>query len=164
MTLEEVNIVFGEFGAAIELPDLRLDETGYASILTEKETVFTFEHVEEEGALVIYTSIAAIVPERREMLFEEMLRANFFWRETLGATLAISPDGRFALLMTSLPVANLTVETLTRVYLNIAQLTEAWYARIEEIFDGAALPETEEPESDRGGPEPAAIPPSGTMA
>ena len=44
-----------------------------------------------------------VFPMKREM-YEEMLRANFFWESTAGATLCLDPEENLALL-----TANVTV-------------------------------------------------------
>ncbi|MEM6933444.1 MAG: type III secretion system chaperone [Pseudomonadota bacterium] len=163
MTREDLDALMSEFGARIELPDFRLDENGQGCILTEKDAVFTFDYIDAANTLVIYTSIAEIVPSRRQELYGEMLKANFFWQETLGATLAVSPDGRFALLMTSISAGRLDIDSLSQVYLNMAYLTDAWYARIEEIFGDEPLPNPDDPESNDNDAEPQpgdVLPPS----
>lgn len=140
MNRKDVNRLVEDLGAGLNIPDLALDEDGFVCIINEDGVVVNIDHFEKQDSLVIYTTIGEIVEKRRLQIYDEMLKANFMWKDTLGATLCVSPDGQHALLMASFTVGDLDLPKLLNMYKNIYELTWAWAGRFRAVA-GEDLPE-----------------------
>ncbi|MEM9099535.1 MAG: type III secretion system chaperone [Pseudomonadota bacterium] len=138
----EIDELMAKLGAEIGFPDLAFDETGYVAIINEDGTVLNFDHYPDQTAIVVYSTVAELKDETRFDIYEEMLMANFMWKETCGATLSVSPTTEHALLMASLPTEGLDLPTLIRFYENVHRLTWAFSDRFKSIAgedDAAAV-------------------------
>ena len=154
MTKENVERLIAELGEAMEVPDLALDEDGFVCLYGEDGVVLNIDHYEDQDCLVMYTTVGEIPEEHRLALYDEMLKANFMWQDTLGATLCVSPTGEHALLMISITTGDLDLPQFLNVYNTIGRLTWAWSDRIRAITGEDAATAAEAPAGD-----PAASPP-----
>ena len=151
MDRAQVNRLIAEMGEEIDLPDLALDDDGYVCIVNENGVVVNIDHFEAQDLLVMYTTIGEIVEERRFEVYDEMLKANFLWRDTMGMTLAVSPDGAHALLMANFTVADLDITQLLNMYATVCEMTWSWAMRFraisgEDVPDDAGLDAGDGPE------------------
>ncbi len=140
MDEQNLNRLIGDLGKDIGIPDLALDEDGFVCIINEDGVVVNIDHFDDQDSLVIYTTIGEIVEDRRLEIYDEMLKANFMWKDTLGATLCVSPDGKHALLMASFTVGDLDLPQLLNMYKYIYEMTWAWAGRFRAVA-GEDLPE-----------------------
>lgn len=145
MTKENVDQLIVEFGDAIGVEDLRFDETGYVALITEDGMVLNLDHMDDQDCLVMSSTVGEITDEFRYELYDEMLKANFLWSETLGATLCVSPEGGHALLMTSITTGDLDLPKLQNVHEVFVHLTRAWTERINEITGAVEAEDEAEP-------------------
>ena len=155
MTKDNVDYLIKELGDAMELPDPAFDEDGFVCILTEDGIALNIDHYEDQECLVMYTTVGEIPEEHRLALYDEMLKANFMWQDTFGATLCVSPTGEHALLMISIPTGDLDLPQLVNIYNNIGRLTWAWSDRFRAITgEDGANDEDEAPDADPDAPPP----------
>ena len=141
MTRVAVDAVIREFGAAYGTPDMALDDEDFVCFTTQEGVLINVDYFEADDCLVMYTTIGEVFDETRLLLYDELLKANFFWDLTGGATLCITPDGAHALLTSSVMADNLDVTTLTNVFQHMNQLTFAWAARMREITEDSLAAE-----------------------
>lgn len=121
-----------ELGAAAGVPDLDLSDD-YAAFANEDDFVLNMDYVEDEDVLV-FSSAVGFVPEgNRLALYQEMLKANFLWHETAGATLSLDPNGELAMLIASVGVAELTLEQFQNTVSHFTGLSMAWAVRIADL-------------------------------
>ena len=71
------------------------------------------------------------VPEdARPDVFTELLSANFYWRETFGATLSWNADLEEVVLIYPLPLADATSGSVETVFMRFMDLQAAWAERL----------------------------------
>ena len=140
MPREDLQRVLKEFGTSVDVPEIELDEDNYCAIATGDGVLLNIDYVEESEDLIIFTTLGAVPPEARVLVFQDLLEANFRWQTTAGGTLCLDPTGEYALMMYRVDADNLTVEELSNLLTNIGAITLTWAARLAEIV--------EEPEED----------------
>ncbi|NJN48094.1 MAG: type III secretion system chaperone [Candidatus Competibacteraceae bacterium] len=123
-----------ELGDAIGLPDLALDEKDFVCIVSEDGVVLNLDYFEDEDTLVMYTTVGEIPDDKRLKLYQEMLRANFFWETTAGATLCLDPEIDLALLMANVTVADMSLPQLMNILDHFTKLAWAWSDRIRALI------------------------------
>ena len=147
MPRETVKHLIRELGEAIEAPGLELDEDDYVCIVNQDGFVLNIDYFEDEDTLVFYSTLADIPEAHRLTLYEAMLRANFQWRDTAGATICLDPELDLALLMASITAADLDASRLLTVIGHFTGLSMAWTARILEL-SGERMPDPARPAMD----------------
>jgi hypothetical protein len=141
MDRAHVEALVGEFGDAKGIADLALDDDDFVSLADEGDRAVNLEYFEEDGCLVLFTNVGEVPEERRFVLYEDLLKANFFWQLSGGATLALNPAGTRVMLVASIPVEVLDVPKLVLVFDHVATLAWGWASRIEAIAkSGEAAP------------------------
>ena len=147
-----------DFGNSYDLADLELDDRGYVCIVSEDGVVLNIDYFEEDEALVFYTTVGEIEDGHRLTLYEEMLKANFFWENTAGATLCIDPNATLALLTASITVTDLDLPKMLIVMDHFTRLTWAWSDRIREITgEATSLGDAAGQDREPGAPGPAQL-------
>lgn len=109
-----------------------------------------FSYLDDAEEVLLTTSVADLPQENREAVLLSLLQGQYFFRDTVGATLAVDTEGRFVTLqlarhLTLLSEANFS--TLVENYLNVAK---AWRERLE----AAAGEGREAPHQDDAAPDP----------
>jgi hypothetical protein len=79
-----------EIGNQVGLEKLSLDEEGFSSLRFDDRFVINLQAVPDDEALMLYTDLGA--PASGDQIYADLLRANLFWRSTMGATLSLSDD------------------------------------------------------------------------
>ena len=133
MTKQTVEMVIQEFGTAAGAPDMALDEDDFVCFTTPAGVLINVDYYRDDDCLVMYTTVGEIFDDTRMDIYDDLLKANFFWEVTGSATLCVDPEGTHALLVASVTAAGLDVTQLTNVFDRIDQLTQAWAARIHQI-------------------------------
>ena len=86
-------------------------------------------------------AILGEVPEDvRAYVFTELLSANFYWQETLGATLSWNADLEQVVLIYPFPLAEATPGSLESIFTRFLELQAAWKDRLEELVANAQKP------------------------
>ena len=96
-----------------------------------------------------FVAILGDVPDAvRAEVFTDLLAANFYWKETLGATLSWNVDLQQVVLIYPLPLANATPSTLETIFSKFLELQAAWKDRLADmIADASGADVAEEPAS-----------------
>lgn len=81
--------LLAELGQQMNLPNLSFDNRGLSRLVFDRKIVVDLEHDEAGKVLHIYSVLGQIPPTNREKLFEMLLSANLFGKETGGASAAI---------------------------------------------------------------------------
>ena len=157
MTRETVDMVIREFGTAAGAPDMALDEDDFVCFTTPAGVLINVDYFADDDALVMYTTVGEIFDDTRMDIYDELLKANFFWEVTGSATLCVDPQGTHALLVASVTAAGLDVTQLTNVFDRINQLTQVWAARIHEITKDRVADTAPTPDQSSAGPSPAQL-------
>lgn len=134
MSRQTIDDLMAEFGESIEISDLALDEDGFVCVVTEIGISLNIEHLEEDDSLLMHATVGEIPDEQRFVVYEEMLKANFLWRDTMGATLSVTPDGQHAMLMISVTTGDLDVPKLINVFECATGLAYVWSVRFRQMI------------------------------
>ena len=96
-----------------------------------------------------FVAILGDVPDAvRADVFTDLLAANFYWKETLGATLSWNVDLQQVVLIYPLPLANATPSTLETIFSKFLELQAAWKDRLADmVADASGADVAEEPAS-----------------
>ncbi len=91
MTIDPaLQALIGELGQQMGLGDLSLDEQGFCALRFDEKLVINLQYWADDEQLLLFADLgpSAIGVQ----LYSNLLRANLFWRATLGATLSLSED------------------------------------------------------------------------
>ena len=81
-----------------------------------------------------FVAILGGVPDdRRADVFADLLSANYYWQETLGATLSWNPALEQVVLIYPFPLADATPESLGSTFERFLELQAAWKDRLSEL-------------------------------
>lgn len=101
MNREQADSLIRQLGTAIGMTELALDDAGMCLLALEDDTVITIGYDITSKQLILMSPLDAVEPT--ELVLRNMLIANFLWHGTEGATLALNPGGRVALLQRAVP-------------------------------------------------------------
>lgn len=136
MPKENMHHLIKELGQELGLPDMEMDDKDFVCIFAEDGVVLNLDYYEDEDVLVLYTTVGEINNENNRLrIYEEMLRGNFVWESTAGATLCIDPSAKLALMMTNVTVGDLDLPKLMNVLNHFTRLAWVWSDRIRDLTE-----------------------------
>ena len=86
-----------------------------------------------------------LLQERADMVTER-LSANFYWKETFGATISWNADLEEVVMIYPLPLAGATPKSVETVFTRFVELQDAWARRLAGMIADAQEREPEEPD------------------
>lgn len=99
MTNDRIPLLIEELGSELNLPGMRLDDAGVCVISTENSLEIVLnDSDEDEDQLVISAHLGSIPEDRREVVYAELLKANFGHMQTRGTTLSVAGRQRHVFL------------------------------------------------------------------
>jgi hypothetical protein len=101
MNRQQAEALLQQFGAAMGLSDLCFDDASTCLLVLEDTSTVSLAHDQATQQLVMTSPLDAV--EVSESVMRKMLSANFLWQQTQGATLALTPSGRAAVLQRAVP-------------------------------------------------------------
>ncbi len=114
--------------------DLTLDETGYCALVSEQEDVLHIKLDSGQNALIFMAALSDDETDAdNAFLLAGLLRANFFWEQTGGATLAMEPAGNAVLLEQPFFLEGRTGKDLHGFVLRFAELLEIWRREYDDL-------------------------------
>lgn len=148
---EHVDLALAEVGSRIGLDGMRLEEDGSAVLMLD-EIVVNLELDEAGDRLLMYASLGRPAGGR-EALYEALLRGNFLWGATGGATLSLDPGEGDVMLQQAATASTLDGAALEALLEDFANAAESWAGRVaagdddEEAGGGTATgrPDGHEP-------------------
>jgi len=132
MSLEHLQLVLSDFGKAVGIEELALDENGYCCLKFD-DTVVNVEASAESGQLFLYTNLGEIPPEKREAFYEMLLEANFFYKLTAGGVIGIDKDANIVSLAYQTPCAGLESRRFEKMLENFISVAETWSQKLKEF-------------------------------
>lgn len=143
-TPSAATIAFAEFGAAIGIADLAFDEDGAAALSFDGLPAVQFQYRPDRDTLWLFADLGE--PAAGPAIYEVLLKGNFFWTSTRGATLGLSDEEPgHVVLAQAVPWAGLDGPALSRAVETFVDTIRDW----REIVGGTAAP------ADAAGPKPA---------
>ena len=144
----EIESTLKDIGAKSGL-EIALDENGACTLELADGRVLLLQERADLNELDFVATLGPVPEEVRASVFTELLSANFYWKETFGATLSWNADLEEVVLIYPLPLADATSELVETVFRQFIDLQATWSARLAGRI--AAEREGEVEEDDEGG-------------
>lgn len=134
-----VALLIGELGQRMGLSGLALNAGGTCAVSFDGRSLVNIQYRPDTEALWLFADLGA--PAAGEAIYGDLLRGNFFWRTTFGATLSLSGDDP-AHVVLALPVVwrgldGARLAQTLEVFLNTL---EDWAELIAQPIDAAVAP------------------------
>ena len=131
--MENIGSILKEIGARNGL-EIALDENGACTLELEDGRVMLLQERADLNELDFVATLGPVPEEARAEVFTELLSANFYWRETFGATLSWNVDIEEVVLIYPLPLADATSESVETIFARFADLQTAWAERLAKTI------------------------------
>ena len=148
----DIKQVLKEIGAKNGL-EMSLDENGACSLELADGRVMLIQERADLDELDFVATLGPVPEELRAKVFTELLAANFYWKETFGATISWNADLEEAVITYPLGLADATAESVETIFTRFAELQSAWVERFAGFI--AEAKEGEEDPDGEGGEEPS---------
>ena len=148
--MEDIRSTLKELGAANGL-EIELDENGACTLELSNGCVMLLQERADLDELDFVATLGPVPEDVRAEVFTELLSANFYWRETLGATLSWNADIEEVVLIYPLPLAGATLESVETVFTRFADLQSAWSERLAKAIAAVQDRESDEDDDERDG-------------
>ena len=135
---KEVNKLLKSLGKSLGLKNLILDDNNHCILLFDEKIVLNLELKEETERLVVYAYVGEVPLEDRENVFECLLEANCFWKETGGATIGIDKQSQTIVLAYSVDLPLKKPEAFEENLASFVEVVETWVDRLEKMAQAAA--------------------------
>jgi hypothetical protein len=132
MANAEMAAILAEFGKGIGIPQLAFDEGGYCCLFFD-EIVVNLELDEETEQLSLYSNVGDLPEDVKPGFYEALLEANYFFRNTGGATLGIDRNARLVALVYRVSYPTLNLVQFERIIENFVNVTETWIRKVREL-------------------------------
>ena len=121
----DIKQVLKEIGAKNGL-EMSLDENGACSLELADGRVMLIQERADLDELDFVATLGPVPEELRAKVFTELLAANFYWKETFGATISWNADLEEAVITYPLGLADATAESVETIFTRFAEL---WLSR-----------------------------------
>jgi len=143
------NNLLASLGEAIGIPDLALDKNNQCIVSFEEGISINFFYETDSDTVVCFAPIAYFAnADGKEALLARMLKANFFWQDTKGFTIAMEPETERLIIQDKQKPSYFADYDMLAAYIdNAMTLVQKWRTTL------AANLETDEKDN-TSGPEP----------
>lgn len=142
-TKQRLSLILGELGQTLGIDDLDLDDNNTCALSFDDRLVVDIQLDENNGNLILLSSLGEIQSDQERNLYAQMLRANFEWSATEGLTLALEPDSSNAVLFCRESFSDLDQSRFEAVLQQFVNAADHWMA---VIASGITTPSTEQDE------------------
>ena len=137
----EIDELLERFGNDTGLGRLALDGAGACTFLVDEMKV-SFMHVAEGGRLLLFAEAGELPEVGRSGMLLAALKANYLFRGTSGATLAVRPDSPVLFVNQSLGLAELSYEDFVQALGDFTATLAEWRRILADYRPDASAPET----------------------
>ena len=134
--MKEIEATLKEIGSKSGL-DIALDENGACTLELADGRVLIIQERADLNELDFVANLGTVPEEARAEVFTALLAANFYWNETLGATLSWNTDLEEAVLIYPIPLADATPESIETIFKRFVELQAAWSDRLSNLVAAA---------------------------
>ena len=128
--------------------DIALDENGSCTLELADGRAIVLQERADLNELDFVANLGTVPEETRAEVFTALLAANFYWNETLGATLSWNADLEEAVLIYPLPLADATPESVETIFTRFIELQAAWSDRLAGLVAAAQEDDADEPDDE----------------
>ena len=136
MTTQELEQVLREIGAKNGL-EIALDENRACTLELSDGRMMLMQERADLNELDFVATLGPVPDEIRADVFTELLSANFYWKETFGATVSWNADLEEAVIIYPLSLADSTPESVETIFNRFVELQSAWAERFAELVANA---------------------------
>ena len=154
MSSSVLNNLLREFGSAIGIPDLQLDEEYRCNMMFDEVPV-SFELGDGDESVYIYSLLGQVPDDGLERFYAELLHANYLFAESGGSTLGVDSKSGNVVLLREERLESMRLSTLESVAEQFVSVAEAWMNRLSNGASQSPAPRGESASEPR--------PPSGGM-
>jgi len=133
---EEIESALKELGAKNGL-EIAFDENGACTLGLADERVLILQERDDLNELDFVANLGPVPEEIRGAVFTDLLAANFYWKETFGATLSWNADLEEVVLIYPLSLADATPESVETIFTRFAELQDMWAERLAGMISAA---------------------------
>ena len=137
----EIDALLERFGNDTGLGRLALDGAGACTFLVDEMKV-SFMHVAEGSRLLLFAEVGELPEAGDHGMLLAALRANYLFRGTSGATLAVRPDSPVLFLNQSLGLDGLSYEDFVQALGDFTTTLAEWRRLLADYRPDASAPET----------------------
>ena len=127
--MEAVQKILASFGESLGISNLKFDEDNYCCLLFD-EVCINLEADVKTGQIFFNSPLGPIPENGDQAFFEMLLEANYFYRETGGASLAMNRDANIVQLIYSIPYQGLDLVQFEQIMESLVNLSESWTQKI----------------------------------
>jgi hypothetical protein len=140
----EVDVLLHGLGKVMNLPGLSLDSHNRCILIFDEKIVVNIELDEGSGALVMYSYVSVSPFEGRERIFEVLLEANFFWKDSGSTTFSIDKQTQTIVMSYKFELPLKDPEGFEDSIGSFVDNVESWAKRIEGMaLEAEALVQAE---------------------
>ena len=127
---------------------IALDENGSCTLELADGRMLLLQERADLNELDFVATLGTVPEEARADVFTDLLAANFYWKETFGATISWNADLEEVVLIFPLPLADATSESVENVFTRFLDLQAAWADRLAGLVADAQDDEYAEDKAD----------------
>lgn len=142
--MKEIEETLKEIGARNGL-EITLDENRSCTLELSDGRVMLLQERADLNELDFVAALGPVPDEIRADVFTELLSANFYWKETFGATISWNADLEEAVIIYPLSLSDATPKSVEAIFTRFVELQAAWAARLAGMIADAQERETDEP-------------------
>ena len=134
--MEDLESALKELGAKNGL-EIVLDEDGACTLELADGRVLLLQERADLNELDFVVTLGPVPEPLRADVFTDLLAANFYWKDTFGATLSWNADLAEVVLIYPLPLDNATPELLETIFTRFVALQTEWSKRFAKMLETA---------------------------
>ena len=131
MSSSVLNNLLREFGSAIGIPDLQLDEEYRCNMMFDEVPV-SFELGDGDESMYIYSLLGQVPDDGLEPFYAELLHANYLFAESGGSTLGVDSKSGNVVLLREERLESMRLSTLESVAEQFVSVAEALDEPVEQ--------------------------------
>lgn len=148
--MDDVKNVLRGIGAANGVK-IEFDDAGACALPLADGRFLQIQIREGLGEVDLVATLGEVPEEVRGPVFQALLAANYYWKETLGATLSWHLELEQAILSYPIPYGTTDEATLGTAFGNFLKLQEEWAQRLrDDIAEAQAQAEEDGQDDDPG--------------
>lgn len=141
--MDNVKTVLAEIGFRNGV-EIVFDDAGACALPLDGDRFLQIQIRDSVDEVDFVATLGSVPQEVRGPVFQALLAANYYWKETLGATLSWHPELEQVLLAYPLPLATTDPATMETAFGNFLKLQAEWAVRLQDdIAEAQALAQTE---------------------
>ncbi len=122
-------------GSDFGVPDLQLDDDGFACLSTENYDLCFLEDAGDRS-LLVFAQICLLPTDPDARFLSMLLEGNFFARETAGAALGIDQDRGWVVLSRSIDTEGMDAHRFRTLVIGFMEAAEYWSMKVLDYFEG----------------------------